>query len=109
MTLRFRGSASAVHWDQIIPDISHDYKNANHPWEEDPYPARNRCKDAPNTKDYDVAMLVDRWPCVASFEIESGQPAKAVEWGVGVKRGDSIAESVSHESGHFGEEVFQCF
>ena len=39
LTLRVKkqGEASEIRWYQIIPDVSHYYKNANHPWEENPY------------------------------------------------------------------------
>ena len=29
--------SSEIRWFQIVPDISRTYKNANHPWEENPY------------------------------------------------------------------------
>ncbi len=32
-----RVSDATIRWYQIIPDISKNYKNANHPWEKDPY------------------------------------------------------------------------
>jgi len=53
--------------------------------------ARNRWKDVPNKKDYNVAMLVEQWPRVATFDIKDGAPEKTVNWSEDVKCGDLIA------------------
>ena len=53
--------------------------------------ARNRWKEKPNKRDFNVAMLVNEWPQVAKFEIEDGEPEKKIQWGTDVKPGDLIA------------------
>lgn len=53
--------------------------------------ARNKWKGAPNKKDFNVDMLVDLWPAVASVDLKNGVPSKEMKWGEDVKRGDLIA------------------
>ncbi|MEM7386950.1 MAG: hypothetical protein AAF514_18580, partial [Verrucomicrobiota bacterium] len=43
------------------------------------------------SKDYNVAMLVNQWPKIATLKMENGEPEKAVPWGKIVRPGDLIA------------------
>ena len=38
LTMRFKvKNVKSIKWYQVIPDTSKFYKNANHPWEKNPY------------------------------------------------------------------------
>lgn len=48
-------------------------------------------KNKPNEKNYNVAMLVDKFPRKAEFNIQNGQPDKTVKWNEQIRPGDFIA------------------
>lgn len=43
------------------------------------------------TKNYNVAMLVNKFPMVDEFELSQGNPDKEVKWKTGIRPGDFIA------------------
>ena len=55
-------------------------------------------------KDYNVAMLVNKFPKAAQFDIINGQPAKKIEWQKHVRPGDLIAVryTASRQYQHIG-------
>jgi hypothetical protein len=57
--------------------------------------AYNKWKEKPNTKDYNVDMLVSQWPKVTRAEISGGKPAEELKWSADVKLGDLIAVKYS--------------
>ncbi len=48
-------------------------------------------KNKPNQKNYNVAMLVGKFPRKAEFKIQNGQPDKTVKWNEHISPGDFIA------------------
>jgi hypothetical protein len=58
----------------------------------------------PDTRDYNVAMLVDELAHVAEFEMANGNPSDRLEWGTHVKPGDLMAVRYGgwRQYGHIG-------
>lgn len=53
--------------------------------------ARGEWRGVPNTKEYNVSMLVSGWPRVTEFEISNGEPSRKLAWGKDLRRGDILA------------------
>lgn len=53
--------------------------------------AYTKWKKIPNEKNYNVAMLVRKFPTVAEFNLQEGNPDSAVSWNKHVQPGDFIA------------------
>ena len=60
-----------IRWYQIVPDISKIYKNANHPWEKDPYKWVGLAKIAYQKKE--LTQFINQWE-ITPFEIDNNSP-----------------------------------